>query len=88
VRATTTHRHDYVSSYVDDLPAVINLAAIRGSGLRLAVDPLGAQPWRSSVAHHAVTVHVQRVGVEQVADAIARRQRRGKGDDPLLDVFA
>jgi phosphoglucomutase len=41
IRATTTHRHDYVSSYVDDLSAAIDLAAIRGSGLRLAVDPLG-----------------------------------------------
>jgi phosphoglucomutase len=35
------HRHDYVSAYVDDLPAVIDLEAIRESGLRLGVDPLG-----------------------------------------------
>ncbi|MDQ6816500.1 MAG: phosphoglucomutase (alpha-D-glucose-1,6-bisphosphate-dependent) [Actinomycetota bacterium] len=39
--AATTHRHDYVSAYVDELVAVIDLDLIRGSGLRLAVDPLG-----------------------------------------------
>ncbi|HEX5780994.1 MAG TPA: phosphoglucomutase (alpha-D-glucose-1,6-bisphosphate-dependent) [Solirubrobacteraceae bacterium] len=33
--------HDYVSVYVADLPNVIDLEAIKGSGLRLGVDPLG-----------------------------------------------
>jgi phosphoglucomutase len=33
--------HDFVSSYVDELAAVIDMDAIRGSGLRLGVDPLG-----------------------------------------------
>ena len=33
--------HDYVTSYVDDLASVIDMDAIRGSGLRLGVDPLG-----------------------------------------------
>ena len=42
-------RHDYVSAYVDDLPAVIDLDAIRDSGLRLGVDPLGG----ASVAYWA-----------------------------------
>jgi phosphoglucomutase len=32
---------DYVSAYVDDLPAVVDLEAISASGLRLGVDPLG-----------------------------------------------
>ena len=36
-----TTAHDYVSSYVDDLASVIDMDAIRGSGLRLGVDPLG-----------------------------------------------
>ena len=34
-------RRDYVSAYVEDLAAVIDLEAIRGSGLKLGVDPLG-----------------------------------------------
>jgi len=41
LRATTTHRHDYVSTYIADLSQVIDLAVIRESGLRLGVDPLG-----------------------------------------------
>jgi phosphoglucomutase len=41
VEGPTVHRHDYVSSYVGDLPAVIDLDAIRESGVRLGVDPLG-----------------------------------------------
>jgi phosphoglucomutase len=47
VQGSTVHGHDYVSSYVDDLPAVVDLDAIRDSGLRLGVDPLGG----SSVAY-------------------------------------
>jgi phosphoglucomutase len=33
--------HDYLTSYVADLDAVIDMEAIRASGLRLGVDPLG-----------------------------------------------
>jgi phosphoglucomutase len=40
-RATTTHLHDYASAYVADLPNVIDIDVLRGSGLRLGVDPLG-----------------------------------------------
>ena len=39
--ASTTHRHDYLTSYVSDLAAVVDLEAIRAAGLRLGVDPLG-----------------------------------------------
>jgi phosphoglucomutase len=38
---TAATRHDYVSSYVGDLDAVIDMAAIRDSGLRIGVDPMG-----------------------------------------------
>ncbi|MDB6084003.1 MAG: phosphoglucomutase, alpha-D-glucose phosphate-specific [Gammaproteobacteria bacterium] len=40
-RAATTHAHDYVESYVGDLGNVIDMEVIRGSKLRLGVDPLG-----------------------------------------------
>jgi phosphoglucomutase len=33
--------HDFLGSYVADLDSVIDMEAIRGSGLRLGVDPLG-----------------------------------------------
>ena len=41
LRAETTKRHDYLNAYVDDLRNVIDLDAIRGSGISLGVDPLG-----------------------------------------------
>ena len=41
MRAATTHRHDYVRPYVDDLASVVDLEAIARAGLRLGVDPMG-----------------------------------------------
>ena len=41
LRATTTHRYDYLNTYVNDLGAVIDMEAIRGAAIRLGVDPLG-----------------------------------------------
>ena len=37
----TTHRHDYVAAYVQDLAAVVDLEAIRSAGVKIGVDPLG-----------------------------------------------
>jgi phosphoglucomutase len=39
--ASTTHVHDFREAYVADLANVIDFDAIRASGLKLAVDPLG-----------------------------------------------
>ncbi len=41
LRAPTTHRHDYLNSYIADLANVLDMEAIRGSKLRIGVDPLG-----------------------------------------------
>lgn len=41
LRAPTTHRHDYLNTYVDDLGNVIDMDVIRAANLRLGVDPLG-----------------------------------------------
>jgi phosphoglucomutase len=41
IRASTTHRHDYLNAYVGDLDRVIDMEAIRGAKVRLGVDPLG-----------------------------------------------
>jgi phosphoglucomutase len=39
--APTTHRHDYLNAYIDDLGSVLDMDAIRGAHLGLGVDPLG-----------------------------------------------
>jgi phosphoglucomutase len=41
LRAPTTHRHDYLNAYVNDLGNVVDLEVIRHAKLRLGVDPLG-----------------------------------------------
>ena len=41
LKASTTHRHDYLGNYVADLANVIDMDAIRGAGVRMGVDPLG-----------------------------------------------
>ncbi len=40
-RASTTHLHDYVTAYVDDLGSVLDMDAIRGAKLNVCADPLG-----------------------------------------------
>ena len=39
--ADTTGRYDYLGSYVDDLPSVVDIEAIRSAGVRIGADPLG-----------------------------------------------
>jgi len=41
LKAGTTHRHDYLRSYVEDLGRVIDMDVIRGSRISIGVDPLG-----------------------------------------------
>ena len=41
VQASTTHQHDYLSAYVNNLASVVDMEAIAGSGVRIGVDPLG-----------------------------------------------
>ena len=47
LKAATTHAHDFVLPYVQDLAAVIDMQAIREARLALGVDPLGGagQPY-------------------------------------------
>jgi phosphoglucomutase len=39
--AATTHSHDYVQNYVQDLGAILDMDVIRDSKIRMGVDPLG-----------------------------------------------
>mgnify|MGYP001552184138 CR=1 FL=1 len=41
LREPTTHRHDFLHSYVEDLGRVLDMDAICASGIRLGADPLG-----------------------------------------------
>ncbi len=41
MKASTTHRYDFVMPYVEDLISVIDIQSIKSSGIRVGVDPLG-----------------------------------------------
>ena len=41
LNAETTHKHDYVTAYVNDLANVIDFEALSGTALKFGVDPLG-----------------------------------------------
>ncbi|VTU13793.1 Phosphoglucomutase [Variovorax sp. SRS16] len=41
LQAPTTHRHDFLRAYVDDLGSAIDMEAIRDAQVRMGVDPLG-----------------------------------------------
>ncbi|HLK11385.1 MAG TPA: phosphoglucomutase (alpha-D-glucose-1,6-bisphosphate-dependent) [Candidatus Binatia bacterium] len=59
--APTTHRHDFVRPYVEDLRHVVDVAAIARAGLRLAVDPLGGASlayWDAIATTHGLDVAV------------------------------
>ncbi|GAB4236344.1 MAG: phosphoglucomutase (alpha-D-glucose-1,6-bisphosphate-dependent) [Deltaproteobacteria bacterium] len=66
VAAATTHRHDYVGSYVADLAAVLDLEAVRGAGVRIGVDPLGG----ASVAYWEPVAHRYGLNLTVVNDAV------------------
>jgi phosphoglucomutase len=41
LRVSTTHRHDFLSSYINDLVNVIDIDSIRDAKVNMGVDPLG-----------------------------------------------
>jgi phosphoglucomutase len=41
-KAANVHRHDYITPYVADLANVLDMEAIRGSGVKIGIDPLGS----------------------------------------------
>jgi phosphoglucomutase len=61
LRASTTHRYDYLQAYVGDLENVVDLAAIRDSKIALGVDPLGGAGidyWPRIAEHYGLDLTV------------------------------
>ncbi|MFE3112557.1 phosphoglucomutase (alpha-D-glucose-1,6-bisphosphate-dependent) [Kitasatospora indigofera] len=59
--ADTTGRHDYLTHYVDDLPAVLDLNAVRAAGVRIGADPLGGASlayWQRIAETHRIDLTV------------------------------
>jgi phosphoglucomutase len=59
--ADTTGRYDFLGSYVDDLPSVVDLDAIRSAGVRIGADPLGGASvayWAEIASRHGLDLTV------------------------------
>jgi len=67
LRASTTHRHNYLSTYVADLGSVIDMEAIRDAKIRMGVNPLGGAGvhyWAALAEHYRLDLTV----VSEVVD--------------------
>ncbi|NBA98313.1 phosphoglucomutase (alpha-D-glucose-1,6-bisphosphate-dependent) [Pseudomonas sp. R5(2019)] len=67
LKASTTHRHDYLNTYVADLRKVIDMDAIRTGDLRLGVDPLGGagvRYWSAIAEHYKLNLEVVNTEVD------------------------
>ncbi len=57
----TARRHDYLDSYVDDLPNVVDVDVIRKAGVRIGADPLGGASvdyWAAIAERHRLELTV------------------------------
>jgi phosphoglucomutase len=61
LRASTTHRYDFLHAYTNDLGTVLDLEVIRGAKIRLGVDPLGGASvhyWRPIAERYGLDLTV------------------------------
>lgn len=57
----STHHHDYLNSYVDDLDKVIDMQVIHDAGLKLGVDPMGGAGlsyWQRIAEHYQLDMNI------------------------------
>lgn len=57
----SVQRHDYLGAYVDDLPNVVDIDAIREAGVRIGADPLGGASvdyWGEIASRHRLDLTV------------------------------
>ncbi|SOD40665.1 phosphoglucomutase (alpha-D-glucose-1,6-bisphosphate-dependent) [Nitrosovibrio sp. Nv4] len=67
LRATTTHQHDFLNTYVGDLRSVIDMDAVRGANICMGVDPLGGAGvhyWDAIAEHYGLNLVVVNKAVD------------------------
>jgi len=67
LKAPTTHRYDYLNSYIADLAKIIDFDVIRDSKLSIAVDPLGGAGvhyWPAIAEHYRLNLQVLNTEVD------------------------
>jgi len=60
-KAACVHRHDYIGPYVADLANVIDMEAIRASGVKIGIDPLGGAAvhfWQPIIERYGIAATI------------------------------
>jgi phosphoglucomutase len=65
-KSSSIRRHDYIGSYVGDLANVVDMGAIRASGVRIGIDPLGG----ASVAFWVPIIERYGIAATVVSDVV------------------
>lgn len=66
-RAGTTHRHDYLSAYLSDLPQIVNMGVIQSAKLKLGIDPLGGSGvayWQPLAERYGLDIEIVNPAVD------------------------
>jgi phosphoglucomutase len=66
-RAGTTHRHDYLAAYIDDLAQVIDMDVIQSAKLKLGIDPLGGSGvayWQPLAERYGLNIEIVNPAVD------------------------
>jgi phosphoglucomutase len=65
-KSACVHRYDYIGPYVADLVNVVDMEAIRGSGVKIGIDPLGG----AAVRYWQPIIERYRLAATIVSDAV------------------
>ncbi len=68
MRASNTHKHNYLRAYVGQLDQVLDMGAIAKSGIAIGVNPLGGAGvhyWAAIAEHYRLNMHVLNLEVDQ-----------------------
>jgi phosphoglucomutase len=61
LKSPKVHRHDYIGGYVADLANVVDMEAIRSSGIKIGIDPLGGAAvhfWQPIIERYGIAATI------------------------------
>ena len=91
LRASTTHRHDYLNAYVNDLGNMIDMEAIRGAKIDLGIDPLGGAGvhyWGPIAEHYGLNLTVVNEAVDPTFRFMTVDAARPSGTKDIYKIYA
>ena len=67
LKASTTHKHDYLNNYISDISDTVDMELLRNSGIKIGVDPLGGAGvnyWEPIAGHFKLNLEVVNKAVD------------------------